>query len=86
MVHGFENGKVFHWSVGPNSSSSWSKGISKAIIYYGGKSGTGKRIDMEFSNEYFDFKLNIRNKQSGIYPSHIMLDYTSKSRTGKKEL
>ena len=28
-------------------------------------------------------KLNIRNKQSGIYPSHLMLDYKSLPPTGK---
>ena len=35
------------------------------------------------SNTYFDFSLNIRNKQSGVYPSHIMLDYTTKDAIGK---
>ena len=54
--------------------------ISNATMtaYYGGKSGKGKRVDIEFSNQYYDFKVNIRNKQSGVYPSHIMMDYESK--------
>jgi hypothetical protein len=55
-------------------------------VYYGGKDGKGKRIDIEFSNQHFDFKLNIRNKQSGIYPSHMMLDYKTKSIPGKVTL
>ena len=55
-------------------------------VYYGGKLGNGKRIDMEFSNGYFDFKLNIRNKQGGLYPSHLMLDYKSKLATGKHQI
>ena len=38
--------------------------------YYGGKNGKGKRVDIEFSNQYYDFKVNIRNKQGGKYP-HI---------------
>ena len=58
-------------------------GIKQPIVYYGGKSGTGKRIDVEFHSDYFDFKLNIRNKQSGVYPSHVMLDYKSKEALGK---
>ncbi len=32
------------------------------------------------------FKLNIRNKQGGLYPSHLMLDYTSKVGTGKQQI
>jgi hypothetical protein len=54
--------------------------------YYGGKSGKGKRVDIEFSNQYYDFKVNIRNKQSGVYPSHIMMDYESKPAVGKTKL
>ena len=56
------------------------------IVHYGGKSGKGKRIDVDFSNQYFDFTLNIRNKQRGLYPSHIMLDYTSKAAIGKTNI
>jgi len=56
------------------------------IIDYGGRSGKGKRVDIRFSNTYFDFKVNIRNKQGGKYPSHIMCDYVSKSALGKKTL
>ena len=41
---------------------------------------------IEFSNNFYDFQMNIRNKQRGLYPSHIMLDYTSKPATGKKKL
>jgi len=51
-----------------------------------GVDGKGKRIDIEFSNQYFDFKLNIRNKQGGIYPSHMMLDYKTKNIPGKVTL
>ena len=58
----------------------------EGTIYYGGKQGRGKRIDLEFSNNFYDFQMNIRNKQRGLYPSHIMLDYTSKPATGKKKL
>ena len=54
--------------------------------YYGGKNGKGKRVDIEFSNQYYDFKVNIRNKQGGKYPSHIMMDYNSKPAVGKTKL
>ena len=34
-----------------------------------------KRLDIVFANKYLKIKINIRNKQGGITPSHIMSDY-----------
>ena len=43
--------------------------------YYGGKLKKGKRIDIEVTTTDMIFKFNIRNKQGGIYPSHLMCDF-----------
>ena len=88
MVHGQGGGKAYCWWVGPEQNKKYaSVAASKFTLYYGGiTNGTAKRIDMKFSNAYFDFKLNIRNKQGGIAPTHFLLDYTSKEATGKKLL
>ena len=77
MVHEL-NGKVYYWYVGEQENKKYADiSGSKIIAHYGGKSGKGKRIDVEFENTFYKFKMNIRNKQSGVYPSHIMLDYES---------
>ena len=47
-------------------------------IQYGGANGEGKRVDISFESSEYYFKLNIRNKQGGLYPSHIMCDYKKK--------
>lgn len=48
-------------------------------IYYGGKSGTGKRIDMEIETGHYILKLNIRDTQGGDgYPNRMMCDYSYK--------
>ena len=88
MVHGLPPNKIWFWEMTPTLNQGASKPIMSGPIwlYYGGKLGNGKRIDMEFSNGYFDFKLNIRNKQGGLYPSHLMLDYKSKLATGKQQI
>ena len=70
----------------PKRNKAFSKVSGDITIYYGGKSGNGKRIDIEFSNSFFDFTMNIRNKQRGLYPSHIMLDYKSKDAIGKTKI
>ena len=50
-----------------------------AVAYYGGKTSTGKRVDLEIDTPNIMLKINIRNKQGGVYPSHIMCDYIFKS-------
>lgn len=83
MVHGMEGGKVYFWEMSSAKNPQYSTITGDVEIQYGGAQGKGKRIDIVFSNQYFDFKINIRNKQGGLYPSHIMCDYKSKPATGK---
>jgi hypothetical protein len=48
-------------------------------VYYGGKTGTGKRIDMEIETHKYILKVNIRDTQGGDgYPTRIMCDYSYK--------
>lgn len=45
-------------------------------VYYGGKSGNAKRIDMEIETGHYRLKLNIRDTQGGDgYPTRMMCDY-----------
>ena len=47
------------------------------IVYYGGKTGTGKRIDMEVQTPKYMFKINMRDTQgTDGYPTRIMGDFT----------
>ena len=48
--------------------------VSSVKVQYP-KKGTAKRIDIEVVTKMYIFKINIRNKQGGLYPSHIMCDY-----------
>jgi hypothetical protein len=86
MIHGMDGGKIWSWYMDPSKNNTMSTVSGPIIIDYGGSSGTGKRVNISFSNSFFDFTVNIRNKQSGRYPSHIMCDYKSKPATGKKLL
>lgn len=40
--------------------------------------GSAKRVDVEIETPMFTFKVNIRNKQGGTFPSHVMCDYKMK--------
>jgi hypothetical protein len=53
--------------------------VSSAVIYYGGKGGSGKRIDIEMESASYKFKLNIRDTQ-GLdgYPTRLMCDFSYK--------
>ena len=50
--------------------------VKDAEIWYGGENGNGKRVDVVVNLTHMKVKFNIRNKQGGLYPTHIMADYT----------
>ena len=76
MLKGGKSTEFFF--VGDDYNKAASQPISGINIQYGGASGLGKRIDIVFESEKYNFKLNIRNKQGKLYPSHIMCDYKAK--------
>jgi len=86
MIHGMDGPKIYSWYMDPSKNPTMATINSPIVVDYGGVNGRGKRVDIRFSNQYFDFAVNIRNKQSGLYPSHIMCDYKSKAATGKQLL
>jgi hypothetical protein len=50
---------------------------TSCMVYYGGKGGSGKRIDMEINTGHYKLKLNMRDTQGGDgYPTRMMCDYT----------
>ena len=88
MVHAHSSGEqIDMWWMKPTDvASSYSTISGPVTVFYGGKNGTSKRVDVAFSNKYFEFKLNIRNKGGGTYPTNIMLDYKTLSIKGKTTL
>ena len=55
-----------------------SASVGDVTIHYGGKTGKGKRIDMEMTSSHYKFKLNIRDTQGRDgYPTRMMCDFTT---------
>ena len=53
--------------------------VGACTVFYGGKTGRGKRIDMEMESPYYSFKLNIRDTQgTDGYPTRMMCDFKTK--------
>ena len=49
---------------------------TSCVIYYGGKGGNGKRVDIEIETKKYKLKLNIRDTQgAGGYPTRLMGDF-----------
>jgi hypothetical protein len=50
---------------------------TSCVVYYGGKTGNGKRIDIEIETKKYRLKLNIRDTQGqGGYPTRLMGDFS----------
>ena len=48
-----------------------------SIVFYGGKTATGKRVDIEVRTQKYLFKVNMRDTQgTDGYPTRIMGDFT----------
>ena len=53
--------------------------IGSATIYYGGKGGSGRRIDYTLESSTYKFQLNIRDTQGGDgYPTRLMCNFSYK--------
>ena len=53
--------------------------VTDATVYYGGKGGKGKRVDIEMESDTYRFKLNMRDTQGKDgYPTRLMCDFSYK--------
>ena len=78
LVHLDNKNKVHITEVDDNFLNLASKPINNKIKIEYPTGGSAKRIDIRVETSKFDLNFNIRNKQGGIYPSHIMCDYKMK--------
>ena len=77
MVHGKGN-KVSCYEMNEAYMKKSAKITGGIELHYGGARGTGKRLDIHCESSEYKFMFNLRNKQGGKYPSHIMCDYKKK--------
>jgi hypothetical protein len=76
-VHAKKPTEIHHFEMSKQKMTSLAN-PGKCIAYYGGKTSAGKRVEVEVDTPNILLKFNIRNKQGGVYPSHIMCDYVFK--------
>ena len=74
LVHK-ERNTIHHMNISESDLSKFSTPSSCMVRY---PIGEAKRIDIFVETPKFSLKFNIRNKQGGLYPSHIMSDYKTK--------
>ena len=77
MVHGKGN-KVSCYEMDKAYMKQSAKITGSIELHYGGARGSGKRLDIHCESSEYKFMFNLRNKQGGKYPSHIMCDYKKK--------
>jgi len=78
MVHGGTSGGVKMYEIDEAYMRKASTITGPVKLMYGGSQGKGKRLDIHMESSVYKFMWNLRNKQSGLYPSHIMCDYKKK--------
>ena len=68
------NGTIHYEQITSFNYKKYADPVGDVEIIYP-EPGTAKRIDIKVKTNKLEIKYNIRNKQGGIYPSHIMADY-----------
>jgi hypothetical protein len=77
LIHEHNDHSVSFYNINEKFLDKASNVISDLTILYP-KGGAAKRIDIKLETDVFHLNFNIRNKQGGILPSHIMCDYKIK--------
>jgi hypothetical protein len=78
MVHGKSSSKVDVYEIDETYLKKATTINSSITVYYGGTTGTGKKVIVDCSSALYNFQFNFRNKAGKVYPSHIMCDYKKK--------
>ena len=76
VVHQLNANKIKTFKIDKQYMQRAAKPMS-CDVYYGGKTGTGKRVDIEIKTPLYLFKLNMRDTQGKDgYPTRLMGDFT----------
>ena len=75
MVKGSDTGAFDFFLIDDEYLKKAAKPTSGIFVEYGGAGGTAKRVNVKFTTGKYKITINIRNKQGGIAPTHIMADY-----------
>ena len=76
VIHKLKTGRILSFKVDERYMKEASK-PSSLTLYYGGKTGTGKRINMEVFTPKYKLTLNIRDTQGNDgYPTRMMCDFS----------
>lgn len=75
MVHQTDDGNVeFIDFLTEDKMKDYVKDIKDAYVEYP-ENGEAKRVDVIVKYDNIEFKINMRSKTAGIFPTHIMADY-----------
>ena len=75
MVHNTKGTTLDCYKITKTYMQEASKIIGPVTVFYGRMNGKGKGINMTCKSKHYNFTFNIRNKQGGTYPTHVMCDY-----------
>ena len=85
MVHNTKGTTIDWYEINKQYMEEAAKITSGVTVYYGRMNGMGKGVNMTCESKHYKFTFNIRNKQGGLYPTHIMCDYKKKNEDDIKE-
>ena len=84
MVHNTKGTTIDWYEIDEKYMNEAATITSGVTVYYGRMNGMGKGVNMTCSSSHYNFIFNVRNKQGGLYPTHVMCDYKKKKEDVKE--
>jgi hypothetical protein len=76
VIHQIKKGNVKVYTMTQQAMKEGSEPLSWTV-YYGGKTGTGKRVDIVIETKHYTLGLNLRDTQGKDgYPTRIMCNFS----------
>ena len=81
MVHNTKGTTIDAYQITKTYMEEAAKINNGIKVYFGRMNGKGKGVNITCESKHYSFMFNVRNKQGGKFPTHVMCDYKKKGST-----
>jgi len=81
MVHNTKGTTIDAYQITKTYMTEAAKINNGIKVYFGRMNGKGKGVNITCESKHYSFMFNVRNKQGGKFPTHVMCDYKKKGST-----
>ena len=78
MIHNTSGNTIDSYEMSKKYMTDASTITGDVKVFFGRMNGKGKGVNITCESKHYNFIFNVRNKQGGLFPTHVMCDYKKK--------